>query len=180
MTEIIIDYCIDHGTPERKNHGALRMETRDQSTSGNIITTGLTVVETSMLDSLHKKGHLGARGDSDSRYSAGNRLYALFCKFGDTQTTKDIGTPGRGTSGDSLTMEGDIGDSADIAETIYHAVMRHPKMEFRKQIVRVICIDGTLNWPCEVNVNPRYLEQVCDGLDVLESVLEEVERKYDR
>lgn len=76
-------------------------------------------------------------------------------------------------------MEGDIGDSADIAETIYHAVMRHPRMEFRKQIVRVICIDGTLNWPCTVNVNPRYLEQVCDGLDVLESVLEEVEKRYE-
>lgn len=175
-----IDYNVDFGTPERTKRGNLRMEPRDQTTSGNIITTGLREGITSTLDSLKSSGFLGMEKDSEARHSAGNRLYALFCKFGDTQTTKDIGTPGRGTSGDSLTMEGDIGDSADIAETIYHAVMRHPKLEFRKQIVRVICIDGTLNWPCKVNINPRYLEQVCDGLDVLESVLEEIERKYEK
>lgn len=175
-----IDYKIDFGTPERSKRGNLRMEPRDQTTSGNIITTGLREGITSVLDAYRVDGLLGASEQADTRHGVGNRLYALFCKFGDTQATKDIGTPGRGTSGDSLTMEGDIGDSADIAETIYHAVMRHPKMEFRKQIVRVICIDGTLNWPCTVNVNPRYLEQVRDGLDVLEDVLEEVERRFEK
>jgi len=160
-------------------HTKFRVETREQTTGGNIINTGLINDITSTLDYLKKNGYLGIEKDSEARHGAGNRLYALFCSFGDTQPTKDIGTPGRGTAGDSLIMEGDIGDHADIAETIYHAVMRHPKMEFRRQMVRVICIDGCLNWPCKVNTNPRYLEQVQDALDVLEGVLQEVERRFE-
>lgn len=173
-----IDHTLDFGTPERRRHGVLKLEPRDLSNGGTVITTGLYAPETSVLDYLHKHGHLGVPQQADRRQSAGNALYDLFCKFGDTQPTKDIGTPGRGTAGDSLIMEGDIGDSADIAETIYHAVMSHPKMEFRHRMCRTICIEGALNWPCAVNLNPRYLEQVTDALDVLESVLMEIESLY--
>lgn len=172
----MIDYQADFGTPERARHGNLRMEPRDIAKGGNIITTGLTEAITSTLDYLKAKRLLGGARDAEARYSAGQRLYALYCRFGDTQPTKDIGTPGRGTSGIN---EGEIGDAADIAETIYHAVMRHRKMEFRKQMVRHVCIEGTLSWPCHVNVNPRYIEQLQDALDVLEGVLMEVEKEFD-
>lgn len=179
--EDVIDYLLDFGTPERRRRSGLKLEPRDISNGGNIITTGLTERDTSTLEWLRNNRCLGPhQQQAESRYSAGNRLWALFCAFGDTQPTKDIGTPGRGTSGDSLILEGELGDHADIAETIYHAVMGHKKMEFRSRMCRTICIDGALNWPCIVNINPRYLEQVWSALDIVEHVLMEVEKKYVR
>lgn len=174
-----IEHQIDFGTKERQRRGNLRMEPRDVSNGGNIITTGLTETITSTLDYLRQGvGYLGSSERTEARYGAGIRLWCLFAQFGDTQPTKDIGSPGRGAPGEKPVMLGDIGDSADIAESIYHAVMT--RLAMRQRIIRVICIDGCLNWPCPVNTDARYLEQLCDALDLLESILEKTEGEFEK
>ena len=172
-----IDYKIDFGTPERARRGNMKMEPRDVANGGRIITTGLTEKDTSVLDYLRNHaGHLGSPAQTERRYGAGMKLWGLFSQFGDTQPTKDIGTPGRGSPGQDPISEGDVGDWADVAESIYHDVME--QLNYSSHIVRYICIEGHLNWPCTVNVHPRYLDQLHIALDLLESVLERTEAEY--
>ena len=160
---------MDYGTKERQRHGSLKLEPRDLSHGGNVISTGLRETHTSTLDALRNGGYLGSAEETDRRYVAGYRLWQLFTQFGDTQRAKDIGAPGRGSPGAGTVLEGEIGDRVDFAETLYNKIMT--SLAFRARIVRVICIDGTLNWPCPVNTDPRYLEMVQDGLDDLWVIL---------
>lgn len=113
---------------------------------------------------------------AERRYGSANALYALYCKSGGTHPCS--GFDRGGSSG--LVNEGDVGGPGDIAESMYYAIMAHERLRYQGRMLRVVIIDGALNWPCVANTDPQYLFQLHMALDILEIVMPEVEKAFDK
>ena len=129
------DQSNDYGTAERARKSALKITSRGVSKNGNVISTGMTDTEHTMLDVLLNNDMI-----STNHYDVGYRLRELFYSF-TKGITSDLSSIGGGGYSEIINDE-EIGDASDLRETRYYNIIAGIRTPYRS-IIRCICIDNS-------------------------------------
>lgn len=157
-----LDGQVDYGTPERRNKSKLKTTSRGVTKNGNVISTGLTDTEHTMIDVLLNNGMI-----STSHYDIGYRLRELFYSF-NKGITSDLSSIG-GSGYSEFVNDAEIGDASDLRETRYYNIIAGIKTPYRA-IIRCICIENS-----QYRIANKSLLDKC--FTALEKSFKESERK---
>ena len=161
----------DFGTPELKRHCRLKLQPRDLSNSGNVITVGYTNEVPDLLERLYVQGFLKAlwerQIDAERRRDNGRSLQALYMLF----STKGKESAMAGTENRAqITLEGEIGSVEDVAWTVFNKTMT--LLGPYAGIARGVCIEGQVCGLKETKLR-KSLDEIPRAMEMAEKMVRE-------
>lgn len=133
----------DFGTRELRGKCKTKLEPRDVSNGGNVITVGVRNIIPDLLERLYVEGYLKSENEPESaadRRVADGRAFQELYQFWHSR--------GKDFAATEMvyrimpTLEGHVGSPRDVAETVYHETMICLGVDSR--IVYAVCIDGVM------------------------------------